>query len=175
MFFSKSRVVTLSSPKVGILDLGGEDTKQLVKSDTSFLRPLFDEVQAAESTAPKCDVLFLYAKLTAEGAVLGSTRSLREIIRDSGAKVVVVAIANQSGPYIKAGKQQPYGRANLVMTLNRRGDNFGRFFEALFSRMKEGRSMSAAWVELNPQVPGSQQADCPEMIFACEIGALAFG
>jgi hypothetical protein len=134
---------SIPAPKVRILDLGGEDTKQLVRSDTSFLKPLFAELQLAELAAPKCDVLFLYAKLTAEGAVLGSTRSLREIIRDSGAKVVVVAFANPSGYYIKAGKQQPYGRANLVMTLNRCGDAFGRFFEALFSKMKvEGLCLS---------------------------------
>jgi hypothetical protein len=172
MFFSKNRVPTLSAPNVGILDLGGEDMKQLVISDTSFLRPLFAEVQVAEMVAPKCDVLFLYANLTAEGTVLGSARGLREIIRDSSAKVVVVASANPSGYYIKAGKQQPYGRANLVMTLNRCGDAFGQFFSALFSKMKNGTSMSAAWVELNPQVSGS--SDCPETIFACEIGPLTF-
>jgi hypothetical protein len=68
--------------------------------------------------APRCDVLFLYAELTAEGDVLGSARGLREIIRDGGAKVVVVASANPSGHYIRAGKQKSYGQANLVMTLD---------------------------------------------------------
>ena len=48
MFFSKNRGPTLSSPKLGILYLGGEDTKQLVRSDASFLRPLFAELQVAE-------------------------------------------------------------------------------------------------------------------------------
>jgi hypothetical protein len=174
MLFSKNRVLVLSSPKVGILDFGSEQTKELVESDASFLRSLFAEVQVVDLAAPTCDVLFLYAELTAEGAVLGSTRGLREIIRDSGAKVVIVASANPSGHYIRAGKQKPYGQANLVMTLDRHGDAFGRFFLALFSKMKRGASMPTAWVELNPQVPGREQSDCPGAIFACEIGPLTF-
>lgn len=170
----KNRVPVLSSPKVGILDLGGEKTKELVESDVSFLRPLFDEVRVVNLTTLACDVLFLYADLTAEGAVLGSDRGLREIIRDSGAKVVIVASANPSGHYIKAGKQKPYGQANLVMTLDRHGKGFGRFFSELFSKMKRGASMPSAWIELNPQVPGREQSDCPDAIFACEIGPLVF-
>ena len=174
MLFSKNRVPVLSSPKVGILDLGGEQTKGLVESDVNFLRSLFADVRVVDLGTPSCDVLFLYAELTAKGAVLGSASGLREIIRDCGAKVVVVASANPSGHYIRAGKQKPYGRANLVMTLDRRGDAFGQFFLALFSKMKRGASMSSAWVELNPQVPGRDQFDCPGTIFACEIGPLTF-
>lgn len=174
MLFSKNRVPVLSSPKVGILDLGGEKTKRLAESDASFLKTLFAEVQVVDLAAPTCDVLFLYAELTAEGAVLGSSRGIREIIRDSGAKVVIVASANPSGHYIKAGKRKAYGQANLVMTLDRCGDAFGRFFLALFSMMKRGASMSSAWAELNPQVPGQEQSDRPVTIFACEIGPLTF-
>jgi hypothetical protein len=172
--FSKNRVPILSSPKVGILNLGGEQTKEIVESDANFLRSLFAEVQVVDLAALTCDVLFLYAELTADGAVLGSARGLREIIRDSGAKVVIVASGNPSGHYIRAGKQKPYGRANLVMTLDRRGEAFGRFFLTLFSKMKRGASMPSAWVELNPQVPGREQSDCPSTIFACELGPLTF-
>jgi hypothetical protein len=160
---------------VGILDLGGDRTKELVDSDVSFLRSLFAEVQLVDLVAPTCDVLFLYAELTATGAVLGSARGLREIIQDSGAKVVIVASPNPSEHYIRAGKRKPYGQANLVMTLDRHGDAFGRFFLALFSRMKQGASMPSVWVELNPQVTGRERSDCPGTIFACEIGPLAFG
>ncbi len=164
----------MSGPRLGILDLGGEKTKALVQADVSFLKPLFTDMRRVDLAAPTCDVLFLYAELTAEGTVRGSSKGLREIIRDSGAKVVVVASQNSSGAYIKAGKQQPYGRANLIMTLDRRGASFGRFFATLFSKMASGTSMPAAWVELNPQVSGGDQPDSPETIFACEIGPLAF-
>lgn len=175
MFFSKNRVAVLSTPKVGLLDLGGPETKELVGTDTAFLTPIFKHVKMVNLAALGCDVLFLYAELAADGSIVGSPRSLREIIRDSGAKIVVVASANPSRYYIIAGKQQPYGRANLVMTLDRCGEAFGRFFTALFSKMKEGTSMPTAWIELNPQVTGHGQYDCPETIFACEIGPLVFG
>ncbi|HWD40173.1 MAG TPA: hypothetical protein VG944_15090 [Fimbriimonas sp.] len=174
MLFSKNRIHIVSSPRVGILDLGGDETKAFVQEDVAFLKPLFADLRRVDLAAPTCDVLFLYAELTPEGAITGSPNGLREIIRDSGAKVVVVASPNPGGSYVKAGKQQPYGRANLVMTLNRRGTSFSRFLAALFAKMKRGTSMPVAWVELNPQVPGRDQSDSPETIFACEIGPLAF-
>jgi hypothetical protein len=174
MFFSKKQILTLTTPKVGIFNLGGEKTKGLIGSDIVFLRGLFSEVEAGNLVPPRCDVLFLYAEFTADGTVLGSLLGLREIIRDSGAKVVVVASENSGGSYIKACKLQRYGRANLVMTLNRRGSAFGQFFMTLFSKMKSGISMPVAWNELAPQIPGEVHPDCPAMIFACEIGQLSF-
>jgi len=176
MFFSKHkrRVTLLPGPNVGILDLGGPDTAGLVAADAAFLTPIFGTVETKSLAALECDVLFLYANLAADGSIVGSSRGLREIIRDSGASVVVVASANPSESYVKAGKQRPYGRANLVMTLDRCGEAFGLFFTALFSRMKSGISMPTAWIELNPQVTDHGRPNCPETIFACEIGPLAF-
>lgn len=168
---STTPIQSVANPRIGILDLGGEDTKILVRSDVAFLRTLFADVKAVELSAPQCDVLFLYAHLSPDGVVVGSPVGLRELIRDSGSRVVVVASPNSSRSYINAGKQKGYGRANLVMTLNRHGDSFGRFFSALFSRMRRGISMPMAWIELSPQASGEAQ---PETIFACEIGPLAF-
>lgn len=172
--YSKKPVVTISAPKVGILDLGGQESKPLVASDSAFLAAIFGQVRTADFARLECDVLFLYAKLEADGAVVGSSLGLREIVRDSGAKVVVFGSANPRKPYVLAGKLKPYGRANLIMTLDRRGEAFERFFTALFSKMKAGTSMPIAWVQLSPQAPGSEQPDRPEAIFACEIGALVF-
>ena len=42
------------------------------------------------------------------------------------------------------------------------------------SDMKLGTSMPRAWVKLAPLVPRGTPADCPETIFACELGQLAF-
>lgn len=134
MLTANKRALVLRSPKVGLLNLGGAESKDLVESDADFLRPLFVEVQAVDLPSPRCDVLFLYAEIAADGAVLGADRGLREIIRDSGAKVVIVASPNRGAHYIKAGRQKPYGQANLVMTLDRRGLAFGRFFSRYFLR-----------------------------------------
>jgi len=99
---------------------------------------------------------------------------LREIIRDSGAAVVVVASPNSGESYNAAAKEKPYGSANLVMTLDRKGDAFGRFFQKLFGEMKRGKSMPIAWVKLAPQGPHSVHTDVPDTIFLCELGQLAF-
>jgi hypothetical protein len=52
------------------------------------------------------------------------------------------------------------------MTLNRRGDAFKHFFEALFLKMKSGTTMPAAWVELQPQTPELDRTDFPVCSFS---------
>lgn len=121
-----------------------------------------------------CDVLLVYCGIEAGGKVAGSPLSLRQIIRDAGAGVVIFAAENDPDRYMEAAKPAAYGAANLVMTLERKGDAFGAFFGKLFELMFRGVSMPVAWVQLAPQVPGHPHADLPETIFACEVGQLAF-
>jgi hypothetical protein len=175
MISSRGTIHILFRPAVATVYFGDKDCQDLMRDDLVFLRSVFQDPYLLTSFAPKCDVLFLYAKLAADGSVIGSALNFREIIRDSGAKIVVVASENPGGHYVKAGKPQPYGRANLVMTINRAGDGFARFFTALFTKMKNGVSMPVAWVELQPQYPGVARPDYPGAIFACELGHLAFG
>jgi len=157
-----------------MLNLAPEKLGELVKADAAFLDRMFDAAEIRDVGPPRCDMLFIYADLTPEGRVVGSTMGLREIVRDSGAKIVVIASENSPESYIKAGAIQPYGRANLVMTLDRCSDSFECFLSALFSRMKSGTSMPDAWVQLSPQVPEGVSGGNPVMIFACEIGAVSF-
>lgn len=164
----------IPEPKIGILDLCDGDAREDLRADAAMLSGLFSNVYVGDVPAPSCDVLFLYARVSSAGEVVGSTYGLREIIRDSGAKIVVVASANPGEAYIKAGKPRPYGRANLVMTLDRRGEAFGRFFAALFSEMKKGITMPEAWVKLSPQRHSPNAPINPDMIFVCEVGPLAF-
>ncbi len=107
-------------------------------------------------------------------AQCNSQAGLREIIRDSGASVVVVASENQVDAYSAASGNKNIGRANLVMTIDRNGRIFPNFFVRLFADMKKGVSMPVAWVKLAPQGPGIDHADCPDTIFACEAGQIAF-
>src|SRR5262245_41021778 len=110
------------APALGLLNLQGAAAAELVTGDTAALGPLFDAVRTSDATSPSCDVLFVYCALDWLGRVRNSSSSLREIIRDSGAKVVVVATEHSTFRYIAATKKDVgYGRANLVMTLRRRG------------------------------------------------------
>ncbi len=167
-------VPRIENPTLGILDLSGGTDLQLVEDDLAQLSPLFAGVEQSAAETPNCDVLLVYCRLEDSGGICGSARSLRGVIRDSGAKVVVVASPNAANSCIAASKQERYGAANLVMTLDRKGTIFGQFFRRLFTAMKQGTSMPMAWVRLAPQGPRIDHDDCPETIFFCEVGQLAF-
>jgi hypothetical protein len=169
-----SAATTITQPVLGILDLDRSRFGTLASQDRAALGPLFNSVMESESAPPKCDVLLVYCGIEAGGKIAGSPLSLRQIIRDAGARVVVFAAENDPERYMEAAQPAAYGAANLVMTLERKGDAFAAFFGKLFGLMFRGVSMPVAWVQLAPQIPGHPHADLPETIFACELGQLAF-
>ncbi len=143
-------------------------------ADRAAIAPFFSVILDSISEIPVCNVLFLYCEFEPDGSISGSDRGLREIIRDSGAVVAVTASANKADNIVAAGKTKGYGMANLVLTLDRRGEVFPKFFQRLFALMKNGVSMPVAWVKIAPQIPGHEHPDCPGAIFACEVGQLTF-
>jgi len=169
-----SAIAMIAQPVLGILDLDRARFGTLASEDRAALGPLFSSVAESDGAPPRCDVLLVYCGIEAGGKVAGSPLSLRQIIRDAGARVVIVAAENDPDRYMEAAQPAAYGAANLVMTLERKGDAFAAFFGKLFGLMFRGVSMPAAWVQLAPQVPGLEHADAPESIFACEVGQLAF-
>lgn len=62
-------------------------------------------------------------------------------------------------------------KINLVMTLDRKGELFVRFFTSLFGFMLKGMTMPEAWVELAPQNPDGVP-ETPETIFSAGYGSL---
>jgi hypothetical protein len=145
-----------------------------MEEDKLAFGPLFAAVEESSITPPTCDVLMIYARVESDGRIAGSADGLRDIIRQSGAAIVVVASENDGKSYIAAGKSTGYGQANLVLTLKRKGAAFTQFFTQLFGRMSKGKSMLLAWVELAPQIPGKTHENCPESIFAAEISHIIF-
>jgi hypothetical protein len=164
------------SPKLGILNLIGESANPLVNEDKNGLSPLFPSLIEAKNSTPVCDVLLLYCLIDANGNLIGSNKSLRELIFDSQAPIVLIASPNSGNTYIAASKQPGRGHANLVMVLDRKGANFVLFFQKLFRLMKEGKTMPLAWVELAPQMlpDGMSHPESPESIFSCEAGHILF-
>ena len=165
---------TVEAGTLGILNLCGNDAAEWVAADRDALGRLFREVSESTQQTPSCNLLLLYCALESDGSIVRHHLGLREIIRDSGAAVVVVASPNSGESYNAAAKEKPYGRANLVMTLDRKGHAFSRFFQKLFGEMKRGKSMPIAWVNLAPQRPHSVHTDVPDTVFLCELGQLAF-
>ena len=160
---------------LGVLDLSGGTAGALMAADRTALAPLFRRVSESTDAPPRSTLLLVYCTIAADGAILNSARSLREIIRDAGAPVVVVATPNSGQSYtIAANRNKRLARANLVMTLDRKGEAFAHFFRRLVAEMKQGTSMPRAWAKLAPQAPRGTHPDCPDAIFACELGQLAF-
>jgi hypothetical protein len=165
---------TISQPVLGLLDLDPSRFGSLASEDRAAFGPLFSSVVESNGAPPRCDVLLVYCEIEVGGAIAGSPLSLRQIIRDAGARVVIVATDNHPDRYMEAARPAGYGAANLVMTLERKGDGFAAFFGKLFALMFRGVSMPVAWVQLAPQIPGLDHTGGPESIFACEVGQLAF-
>src|SRR5947209_174309 len=125
----------ISDPKVGILNLAGAYGEKVAEDDARFLNGIFRSAEDLEPSTPDCDVLFLYASIAPDGRIRNAPEGVRDIICASRAPVVVIAIANDVVCYLAATKGKPSG-TNLVMTLDRRGDSFARFFTKLFLQMK---------------------------------------
>jgi hypothetical protein len=178
------RAVTLQNPFVitnpvlGLLNLLGAAGDDLLKRDQADIGQLFSTVRVSVKDVPKCNVLFLYCQLDDTGRVAGTSSSLRDLIKAAQAHVMVVAspfdpkvVNSQLVAALGSGNDWP---ANVVITFDRRGSRFGRFFKQLFSRMLAGVTMPMAWVELAPQDPAGQD-DNPGTMFIPEVGYIAFG
>jgi hypothetical protein len=170
----RPNVTFIEKPTLGLLDLSNGLSTSDLNADRETLGSLFYSARQSTSQAPKCDVLFMYCQIETDGHIRGSKLGLRELIRESGASVVIIASENSAEGYIAASKKTGYGYANLVMTHDRKGEVFGRYFYKLFSEMKQGTSMPLAWVKLAPQIRGAAHLDAPEVIFVCETGHIAF-
>ena len=164
----------IHQPKLGILRLDGAASERIATEDRAAIERFFAEVRESTADVPKCDVLFVYASIGADGKVAGTSGNLRDVIRDSGAKVVVVATDHPIENYIASTPQSGHGAANLVMTLDRKGELFAPFYVDLFGRMSRGTPMPVAWVEIAPQIPGIVHEGGPESVCSVEVGQVTF-
>jgi hypothetical protein len=170
----------ISNPSLGFVNLLGDAGKDLMAQDRATLDDIFHEnIHIAERTLPRCNVLFLYGALEPSGSVAGASLTFRDMIKGAGAHIAVIASELQptllSNPEFTKGLAASNGwPANIVITLNRNGEYFGRFFHELFAQMRAGTSMPMAWVELAPQGP-HQRPDIPGTICLMEAGHIAFG
>lgn len=164
----------IHSPTLGVLNLLGTAGRAWASDDVAVLAPHFNEVRESREEPPRCDVLFVYCDIGPEGRIAHSPRSLRELIHDSKAQIAVVASPNAPADCLDAARETGVGSANLVLTLDRKGAAFARFFDQLFARMNAGTAMPVAWTELQPQSPTSLRPENPDLVCLMERGAIAF-
>ena len=164
------------NPTLGFLTLGGDTFAALLEEDRALLGPLFSKIESgAGFQIPKCDVLFIYADVKADGSFgLGANMTFRHVAERAGATIAIVA-SNNSSENITAAAQVPGPkRANLVWTLDRKGSAFSNFFKELFTHMKSGKTMPRAWVAISPQYKSELHRELPETLCQMEAGQVRF-
>jgi hypothetical protein len=176
----ETRSPIIDLPQIVFLNLAGASCAAIAAEDRAVIGELFGRNVQVTTVPVPCDVLFLYCDLEPSGKIVGQQGSLRSLIWDSKARVVVIAsqvptdfLSNREFQAALAKGDNP--PVNLVITLNRNGDNFGRFFKSLFQMMWTGVPMPMAWGQLAPQVQGSQQRnDTPGTICLMGAGQVSF-
>ncbi len=176
---SASSPYVIRNPTIGFLNLSGDEGRRLAQRDHGELSSEFAMASDIESEKiPRCNVLFVYCALEVSGKISAQPYSLRDLIRAAGAHIAVVAteiphevVTNtEFNHFLQSKDDWP---ANIVVTLNRNGEAFGRFFKTLFSQMRTGMTMPLAWVKLAPQGPAAN-SDNPGTIVLLEAGHIAF-
>lgn len=162
----RSRGLVVEDPGIGFLNLLGEEGEQLLADDRPALAPLFSSVkEASDLPPPVCDVLILYCDLVRDGKIFATEIGLRQILRRSRARILVLASENRSEYCLTAAQEAGQSGANLVLTMARNGAEFPELFARLFADMKTGTPMPAAYNELAPR----------GKMFLADAGDLVFG
>src|ERR1044071_5167617 len=124
------------------------------------------------------DIVHLLTKVEPDGTIEGTSGfELFESLSNGKVKLVIFASDNPADSYLKLipkDRSKSIKPMNIVMTLDRKGDSFQRFFQSLFDLMAQGDSMPVAWVTLVPQSPGVVNKNVPDTIFQAGLGPIGF-
>jgi hypothetical protein len=141
----------ISNPSLAFVNLAGNEGKDLMAKDRAALEDIFrDNIQIADRTLPRCNVLFLYCSLETSGRIAGTSFTFRDLIKGAGAHIAVLASgvpsALLSNPeFMKTLPGPGDWPANVVITL-------GAAFWP--SKLQDGADnhlrTSAAWERITP-------------------------
>lgn len=162
----RPRGLVIQDPTIGFLNLLGQEGEQLLAEDRPVLAPLFANARESRDLPPPvCDVLVLYCDLGRDGSIFATEVGLRQVLRRSRARILVLASENKSEYCITAAQEAGQSGANLVLTMARNGAEFPELFAQLFTDMKSGTPMPAAYSKLAPRGK-IFLADAGDLVFA---------
>ncbi len=169
--YAKRMLHVAKNPTVGFVNIGGIKYAELLREDHAALKYFFSKSVFSEGDAPRCDVLFLYTELFADGCVAGPEDNLRDLATRANARLLVLASSSPYEHVQAAVKKEGPRDAGIVVTINRNGVAFPNFFSRLFRLMREGKTITHAWTELTPQIPARES---PDLTFGIGRTVLAF-
>src|SRR4030095_11663162 len=125
----RGRNAGVVEPTLGLLNVGGDSFIPLLEQDRTALSPLFSKIEmAAGYQIPKCSVLFVYADVAPDGSFgLGGNVTIKHLSEKAGSCCAVRAPTSIWDPAIAAPRLPGQKGANLVWTLDRKGEAFCRF------------------------------------------------
>jgi hypothetical protein len=129
-------------------------------------------------TGKTFDIVHLFVNFAADGTVEGQAGiKLLQLLTQADTKLAVFAAGNPAENYraaFPATERKGVNDMHLVLTLDRKGENFLNFFKGIFEQMAQGKSMPMAWVTLAPQHDGPWMEQMPDSIFEARRGQLKF-
>jgi len=162
----RPRGLVIRDPKIGFLNLLGEEGERLLAEDRPALAPLFASVEErSDLPPPVCDVLLVYCDLGRAGNILGTEVGLRRLLQRARARILILGSDNKSESCIAAAQEAGQSGANLVLTMARNGAELPELLAQLFTAMKSGTPMPAAYNQLAPRGK-IFLADAGDLVFA---------
>lgn len=166
----RNRGLVLTDPTLGFLNLLGQEGDELLVLDRPALSSLFSSVaERTDLPPPVCDVLVVYCDLARDGKIFATEIGLRQLLRRSRARILLLASENKSGYCLTAAQEAGQTGANLILTMARNGTEFPELFSRLFADMKSGTPMPAAYAKLAPHGK-IFLADAGDLVFAPKPG-----
>jgi hypothetical protein len=177
---------TVKNPKILLASVGaGNET--LFATDREMYQSHFSDItehQAASVSdffdfirGKTFDIVHLFAEVKPNGTIQDvSGYEFLGNLSQAETKLVIFATDNSGDKYIAffpQAKDKSIKPMNAVMTLDRKGDLFPKFFKSLFGFMASGDTMPQAWVKLAPQNPNIEH-NAPETIFSAGFGSVKF-
>lgn len=175
---------TVKNPKILLASIGAID-EALFTVDREIYQTYFSDItehQAASVSnffhfisGKTFDIVHLFAEVKPNGTIQDiSGYEFFENLSQAETKLVLFASDNSGDNYIAFyPKAKNIKKMNGVMTLDRKGDFFPKFFKSLFGFIVSGDTMPQAWVKLAPQNPHIEHS-APETIFCADYGSVKF-
>jgi hypothetical protein len=176
----KQSAYLIKNPKILLLQLG-HTTDKALETDTKIYSGFYTNVtvRTVDTIKELRDFIALNSfhlvhflvDIDAAGNVFDSSgnliglKELASLVHSRDARYIM---------YIMFAKDNPNGysgpsakgldiQANVVMTLDRKGNNFADFFTNIFSRVSKGNTLPMVWHKISPQIPNRDTAKDPEV------------
>lgn len=180
---------TVKSPKTLLVSIGiPEET--LFDSDRDIYQSYFSDITEYQAETVSdffnfisdkhFDIVHLFTDVLLNGTIQNASGYyFLENLSEAKTKLVIFASDNPADCYIAfypKSHDNSIKPMNAILTIERKGELFPKFFKSLFELMANGDTMPQAWVKLAPQNPHANAAEAtmPGAIFIAGFASVKF-